>query len=86
MANHKSAEKRIRQTKVRTDRNRVSRTMSRNLVKAVRSAIESGDKAQASELLVKVQSRLAKSAKGGAISKAKASRTTSRLAKQISTL
>lgn len=86
MANHKSAEKRIRQTKVKTERNKISRTMSRNLVKAIRSAIESGDKAKASELLVKTQSRLAKSAKNGAITKAKASRTTSRLAKQISAL
>lgn len=86
MANHKSAEKRIRQTKVKTERNRIARSMSRNLLKAVRKAIETGDKAQASELLVKTQSRLAVTAKNGAISKAKASRTTSRLAKQINAL
>lgn len=86
MANHKSAEKRIRQTKVRTDRNRVGRSQSRNLIKAVRKAIESGDKAQASELLVKTQSKLARTAKTGALAKAKAARTTSRLAKQINAL
>lgn len=86
MANHKSADKRIRQTKVKTERNRVGRSQSRNLIKAVRSAIEAGDKAKASELLVKTQSRLARSAKSGALNKAKASRTTSRLAKQINAL
>lgn len=86
MANHKSAEKRIRQTKTKTERNRVGRTKSRNLVKAVREAIQAGDKAKATELLVKTQSRLAVSAKSGAIEKAAAARTTSRLAKQINAL
>ena len=86
MANHKSAEKRIRQTKTRTDRNKVGRTKARKIIKSMREAIQTGDKAKATELLTKVQSRLAVSARAGAIQKAAASRTTARLAKQVAAL
>ena len=43
MANHKSAEKRIRQTAKRTERNRFYRTRMKNIVKDVRTAAQSGD-------------------------------------------
>ncbi|MCV6607418.1 MAG: 30S ribosomal protein S20 [Campylobacterales bacterium] len=46
MANHKSALKRIRQTKVKTERNRYYRTRIKNVVKAVTNAT-SKDEAQA---------------------------------------
>ena len=42
MANHKSAEKRARQTLVRTERNRFYKTRIKNLTKAVRVAVEAG--------------------------------------------
>ena len=42
MANHKSSIKRIRQTIVRTERNRFYRTRLKNIVKDVRSAIDAG--------------------------------------------
>jgi len=44
MANHKSAEKRARQTIVRAERNRFYKTRIKNLTKAVRVAVEAGDK------------------------------------------
>ena len=47
MANHKSAEKRIRQTKKRTERNRFYKTRIKNLTRAVREAVEAGDQAAA---------------------------------------
>jgi len=47
MANHKSSIKRIRQTIVRTERNRFYRTRLKNIVKAVSSAVEAGNKEEA---------------------------------------
>jgi ribosomal protein S20 len=47
MANNPSAEKRIRQTEVRTDRNRAVKSRIRTLRKKVLSAVTSGDKAAA---------------------------------------
>ena len=44
MANHKSSEKRARQTIKRTERNRFYRTRLKNITKAVRVAVEAGDK------------------------------------------
>ena len=44
MANHKSAEKRARQTKVRTERNRFYKTRIKNVTKTVIAAIEAADK------------------------------------------
>ena len=42
MANHKSSIKRIRQTIVRTERNRFYRTRLKNIVKDVRTAVDAG--------------------------------------------
>jgi len=50
MANHKSAKKRIKQTVKRTERNRYYRTRFKNIVKAVREAVEAGNKEAAVEL------------------------------------
>ena len=44
MANHKSAEKRARQTIVRTERNRFFKTRLKNVTKEVIVAIDAGDK------------------------------------------
>ena len=49
MANHKSAEKRIRQTEKRTERNRYYRTRLKNITKAVREAVASKDLDKANE-------------------------------------
>jgi len=51
MANHKSSIKRIRQTLVRTERNRFYRTRLKNIVKDVNSAVEAGNKEEAQAAL-----------------------------------
>ncbi len=51
MANHKSAEKRARQTIKRTERNRFYRTRLKNITKAVRVAVEAKDLNAANEAL-----------------------------------
>ncbi|ATH08847.1 30S ribosomal protein S20 [Halobacteriovorax marinus] len=86
MANHKSAKKRARQTIVRTARNVQRKSATRNALKAIRSAIESNDKATATGLLAKTQKLLARLAKHGVIKPNAAARKTSRLASQINNL
>ncbi|RDU72881.1 30S ribosomal protein S20 [Helicobacter aurati] len=49
MANHKSAEKRIRQTQKRTERNRYYRTRIKNITKSVREAVTNNDGVSAAE-------------------------------------
>ena len=51
MANHKSAEKRVRQTKVKTERNRFYKTRIKNVTKDVITAIDASDKDKASEAM-----------------------------------
>lgn len=47
MANHKSAEKRARQTRIKTERNRFYKTRIKNVTKEVLAAIEGADKEKA---------------------------------------
>lgn len=86
MANHKSAEKRARQTKTRTVRNKSQESSVKSAVKKVRAAIEANDKSTAATLLVAAQSLLARLAKKGVIKDNTASRKTGRLASQINKL
>lgn len=86
MANHKSAEKRARQTVVRTERNKVRKSKTKSIIKKIREAIASGDKATALGLLPQAQSLLARLGKSGFVRDNNASRRTGRLAKQISKL
>ncbi|MFC5310820.1 30S ribosomal protein S20 [Azospirillum rugosum] len=86
MANHKSAEKRIRQTARRTEinRNRVSRI--RTFVKKVESAIETGNKAEAAEAFKAAQPELMRGASKGVLHKNTVSRKLSRLSARIKAL
>ena len=86
MANHKSAKKRARQSIVRNDRNTVRRSVTRNALKAIRTAIETKDKAAATSLLAGTQKLLARLAKHGAIKPKAAARKTSRLTSQINNI
>ena len=79
MAQHKSAEKRARQTIKRTDVNRSRRTKVRNAVKQVELAIASGDKTAAGSALKLAQPALDKSVNKGVVKKGTASRKLSRL-------
>ena len=51
MANHKSAEKRIRQTIKRTERNRYYKTRIKNMTRALNEAVLANDVLKAQELL-----------------------------------
>jgi len=83
MANHKSCEKRIRQTKTRTLHNKYYAKTMRNAVRALRATT---DKAAAEELLPKVQKMLDKLAKKSIIHKNKAANIKSGLAKHVNSL
>ena len=86
MANHKSAEKRIRQTERRTlvNRNRVSRI--RTFVKKVEAAIESGDKAAAAEAFRAAQPEMHRGVTKGVLQKNTVARKLSRLSGRIKAL
>ena len=86
MANHKSAEKRARQTLKRTERNRFYRTRIKNLSRAVREAVEAGDKEKADASLKSVNKDFHKYVSKGILKKNTASRKVSRLAKLVNSM
>ena len=86
MANHKSAEKRARQTIVRTERNRFYKTRIKNLTKAVRVAVEAGDKEAATAALKDVNKSFHVYAGKGILKKNTAARRISRLAKLVNSV
>jgi len=83
MANHKSAEKRIRQTLKRKLHNRYYAKTARN---AVRNLRKTTDKAEAQALYPKVSSMLDKLAKKNVIHKNKAGNLKSKLALHVNRL
>lgn len=83
MANHKSALKRIRQTKVRTLHNKYYAKTMRNAVRKLRATT---DKEEAVKLLPTVQSMLDKLAKKNIIHKNKAANIKSGLALHVASL
>jgi len=83
MANHKSAEKRIRQTEKRTERNRTYRTRMKNLVKDVRVAVAKKDEAAMSEAIKLANKELHKFVSKGFLKKSTAARKVSRLTKLV---
>lgn len=62
MANHKSALKRHKQSLIRNARNRAMKTRVKNAVKAVREAVELGDKEKAQAALTAATSIMDKAA------------------------
>ena len=83
MANHKSAEKRIRQTEKRNLANRYYAKTARTAIKVLRKTV---DKDEAAKQLPKVSSLLDKLAKRNIIHKNKASNLKSGLAKHVNSL
>ena len=79
MANHKSAEKRARQTERRNEVNRRNRSSLRTQIKKLRTAIESGDREQAQQQLPVTVSVIDKSIQKGVLHQNAASRYKSRL-------
>ena len=86
MANHKSAEKRIRQTKRRTETNRARSNRIKAHVKKVETAITKGDKKIAQQALKEAQSEMMRGVKSGIIKLGAASRKMSRLSARIKQL
>jgi small subunit ribosomal protein S20 len=81
MANHKSAEKRIRSNAAKRLSNRYQAKSTRTVVKTLRATT---DKAEAEDLYKKVSSMLDKLAKKNVIHKKKAANQKSKLAKVVS--
>lgn len=86
MANHKSAEKRVRQTARKTERKSQAKATVRTYEKKLRSAIEKSDASEAQTLFLAYSSKLGKAAQKGLYHANTASRKIGRLAKQVSQL
>jgi small subunit ribosomal protein S20 len=83
MANHKSAEKRARQTERRTAVNTARRSRVRGSIKKVEEAIKSGDKQAAAAALRAAQPEIQRGGIKRVITKNAAARRVSRLAARI---
>ena len=83
MANHKSAEKRVRQTERRNEVNRRNRSRLRTQIKSLRAAIEAGDQDEAKTLLAKTVSVIDKAIQKGIIHHNAAARYKSRLTSTV---
>ncbi len=86
MANNKSAKKRILQTAVKTERNKYYRTKIKNITKAVREAVEAGDKAKANEAFKVANKELHKFVSKGIMKKTTVARKVSRLHKLVNAI
>ncbi len=86
MANHKSAEKRHKQSEKRRIRNRHVMSTVRTFVKRVRVAIEANDAAAAKEALPAAIRILDRAASKGVIHRNQASRKIGRLSSQVAAL
>jgi small subunit ribosomal protein S20 len=83
MANHKSAEKRIRQIDARKDNNKYFSKTARNAIKSLRTTT---NKEEAGAMLPKISSMLDKLAKKNIIHKKKASNLKSSMTKHVNSL
>lgn len=86
MANHKSAEKRNRQTAVRTASNKARTSRIRTFVKKVETAIAGGDYAAAQEALKVAQPEIMRGVSKGVLQRNTASRKISRLSSRVKAL
>ena len=86
MANTPQAKKRIRRNANRAEINGARVSRIRTFVKAVESALDSGDKKAAAEALKAAQPEMARGVARGVIHKNTASRKFSRLTKRVAAL
>ena len=86
MANHKSAQKRIRQTEKRTAVNRDRMSRIRTYVKKAEQAIAAGDQNAAAAAVREAEPELMRGVKGGLLHKNAASRKVSRLTARVKAL
>ena len=86
MANHKSAEKRMRQAERRNQINRGNRAALRTEIKRLRAAVEAGNREEAQTLLPKTVSVIDKAIQKGILHKNAAARHKSRLTASVTKL
>lgn len=82
MPNHKSSEKRVRQSEKRRVNNRTHRTKVRTYIKKVRAALDSGKSEDINQVLPEAISVIDKSVQKGVMHKNAAARYKSRLTVQ----
>jgi small subunit ribosomal protein S20 len=83
VANHFSALKRARQTEKRTVQNRANKSSFRTALRKFRTALDSGDSAQAKSLYGETVSLIDKAVRQGTIHKNTAARYKSRLSARM---
>ena len=86
MANTKSAQKRVRQTEVRTERNRADKTRIKTLRKKALAAVAAGDKPAAVAAASSFASAVDKAAKRNLVHPNRAANLKSKTAKALATL
>lgn len=86
MANHKSAIKRHKQSEIKRVNNASTKSSLKNLIKKVKSAVETKNAEGAQEALKKVIPAIDKAASKHVIHRNAAARKISRLARQVSRL
>lgn len=86
MAQHKSAEKRNRQTVKRTEINRARVSAIRTFVKKAETSITTGDKKAAQDAVRTAESALMKGVSKGVLKKTTAARKVSRLSARVKAL
>ncbi len=86
MANHKSALKRLAQTRKRTERNRAHRTRMRHQMRELRQALDAKDKARSESLLIPTLSMLDRMIHKGILHRNTAARYKSRLRLKFNSL
>ena len=83
MANHKCAEKRDRQSKMRRLRNRMNKSAMKTAVRQIEDALTAGSEEQAKAALLAAVPVIYKTAAKGSIHKRTAARKVSRLTKRV---
>lgn len=83
MANIKSAKKRIKVTKTKTERNKTQKSKIKMFTKKIDSLIKSGDKAEASKVLIDATKAIDMAASKGVYHKNNAARKVGRLQKAV---
>lgn len=86
MANHKSAEKRVRQNAKRNQINRSNRSRLRTQIKTLRTAVSSGDGQAGAEILTSTVSLIDKAVNKGLIHRNTAARYKSRLTRRVAAI
>ena len=83
MANHKSAEKRNRQSQVRRLRNKINKSKMKTAIRKIDEAVVAGSADEAREALNQAIPVIAKTASKGTLHKKTASRKISRLTRRV---